>query len=109
MRLLLTLLIAVCANAGVSFLYGDVNSDGEVTMADYEMLKDYLQGRRGPEGIDFKAADVTGEGEVTLWDASWIFSKVQSPNNLVFPVEELGYVVRVAPTTFADVKRMFLW
>ena len=48
---------------------GDVNNDGEVTIADVSALIDYLLSG-DPSGINMAGADVNGDTEVTIGDVS---------------------------------------
>ena len=50
-------------------LYGDVNCDGEVNIADVSALIDYLLGMQAEE-FDQEAADVNRDSEVTIADVS---------------------------------------
>ena len=50
-------------------LYGDVNGDGEVSIADVSALIDYLLGLHAEE-FDQETADVNRDGEVTIADVS---------------------------------------
>lgn len=52
---------------------GDVNGDGDVTVADATLIFQYCAHRRDLTEAQQKAADVDGDGSVTITDATWIF------------------------------------
>lgn len=58
---------------GGSVLLGDVNGDGEVTIADANAIVNYYLGETS-DGIDKEAADVNGDGEITISDANAIIN-----------------------------------
>lgn len=62
---------AADAEANALIKIGDVNGDGEVTIADANMIVNYYLGNN-PEGFVIEAADVNGDGEVTIADANAI-------------------------------------
>ena len=49
-------------------LIGDVNGDGEVSIADVTAIIDYLIGQN--DGINKPAADVNNDGEISIADVS---------------------------------------
>ena len=52
---------------------GDVNGDGEVTVADANMIVNHYTGNLdGTEKFSEKAADMNGDGEITIADANEI-------------------------------------
>ena len=59
-------------------LKGDINGDGEITMADVGLANAHARGTAKLEDYDFVVADVTGDGEVTTADVGAINSHVQS-------------------------------
>ena len=62
---------AADAEAKALIKIGDVNGDGEVTIADANMIVNYYLGNN-PEGVVIEAADVNEDGEVTIADANAI-------------------------------------
>ena len=62
---------AADAEAKALIKIGDVNGDGEVTIADANMIVNYYLGNN-PEGFVIEAADVNEDGEVTIADANAI-------------------------------------
>lgn len=62
---------AADAEANALIKIGDVNGDGEVTIADANMIVNYYLGNN-PEGFVIEAADVNSDGEVTIADANAI-------------------------------------
>lgn len=62
---------AADAEANALIKIGDVNGDGEVTIADANMIVNYYLGNN-PEGFVIEAADVNEDGEVTIADANAI-------------------------------------
>ena len=57
------------ADGGSSYIIGDVNKDGTVSIADVSALIDYLLGGDASE-IDLEAANVNGDNDVTIADVS---------------------------------------
>ncbi len=57
------------AGGGSSYIIGDVNKDGTVSIADVSALIDYLLGGDASE-IDLEAANVNGDNDVTIADVS---------------------------------------
>ena len=62
---------AADAEAKALIKIGDVNGDGEVTIADANMIVNYYLGNN-PEGFVIEAADVNEDGEGTIADAKAI-------------------------------------
>ena len=57
----------------VTYITGDVNGDGEVTVADANMIVNHYTGNLdGTEKFSEKAADMNGDGEITIADANEI-------------------------------------
>lgn len=52
----------------VGYLLGDVNADGQVTIADVTALMNYLSSHEGLDQYQLDAADVNRDGEVTISD-----------------------------------------
>ena len=52
---------------------GDIDGDGEVTLADAEAITDYLLDLGH---IDIEAADVDGDGEITIADVTAIIQSI---------------------------------
>jgi len=52
----------------ISFLYGDVNRDGEVDMLDAMVFARWMAKWANYKEIDERAADLDGDGEITAWD-----------------------------------------
>lgn len=53
-------------------LSGDVNHDGSITMADANMVVNYILATDKPENFNVEAADVNGDGDITMADANQI-------------------------------------
>ena len=53
-------------------LSGDVNHDGSITMADANMVVNYILATDKPEDFNVEAADVNGDGDITMADANQI-------------------------------------
>ena len=53
-------------------ILGDVDGDGEVTVADVTRIQKYLAGYEMPYGFNLEAADADGDGNVTVADATRI-------------------------------------
>jgi len=49
-------------------MYGDVNNDTEINLADLVMLRRYFAGVINESGINLEAANVNGDGELNLAD-----------------------------------------
>ena len=62
--------------AGVDFVTGDVNGDGQVTAQDASLVLQHVAGKVALDGSDLVAADVNADGNVTAQDASLILQKV---------------------------------
>lgn len=60
----------------LTFLNGDVNGDGEVTLSDAMYLAKHVIGITGFEGIVEAAADVNGNGEIEISDAMYLAKHV---------------------------------
>ncbi len=60
---------AAAADAAAKIVVGDVNDDGEVTIADANAIVNYFLGNE-QEGFIREAADVNGDGEITVADAN---------------------------------------
>ena len=74
--LLLSLLLALPFNAyAQSNLYGDVNGDGEISIADVNVIIDTIL-----RGATNAAADVNGDGEVTVADVNAVIDIILHPN-----------------------------
>ncbi len=56
---------------GIKTLLGDVNGDGQITIADANMVVNHFLGIEGGE-FDETAADVNGDGQITIADANAI-------------------------------------
>ena len=56
-------------------LEGDVNNDGNVTIADVTALVNIILGHPG-EGVNMDAADVNGDGNVTIADVTALVNKI---------------------------------
>ncbi|MBR4829698.1 MAG: C10 family peptidase [Muribaculaceae bacterium] len=54
------------------FILGDVNNDGDVTIADVTALIDYLLGAEAPTVEELPAADMNGDGVITIADVTAI-------------------------------------
>ena len=59
-------------SANTQTIRGDVNHDGNVTMADANMVVNYFLAANKPEDFDTTAADVNEDGSVTMADANQI-------------------------------------
>ena len=59
---------------------GDVNMDGDVTIADVTALIDYLLGG-DDSAIDIEAANVNGNGDVTIADVTALIDMLLSGDN----------------------------
>lgn len=60
---------AADAEAKAKIIIGDVNGDGNITIADANMIVNYFLGSE-PEGFVIDAADVNGDGNITIADAN---------------------------------------
>ena len=60
----------------LTFLNGDVNGDGEVTLSDAMYLAKHVLGITGFEDIVEAAADVNGNGEIEISDAMYLAKHV---------------------------------
>lgn len=56
---------------------GDVNEDGEITLADYAKILAHVKGTSLLTGTALKAADVNGDGKVTLADYAKVLAHVK--------------------------------
>ena len=63
-----TISVTMEESQGPELLRGDVNGDGDVTIADVALLIDYLLGV--PCDIDFDAADVNQNQSITIADVT---------------------------------------
>ena len=61
-----------------SLLFGDVNDDGAVSMADVMMVMSYILGDN-PQNINLNAADMNGDGEVTITDVLIMLDSINQP------------------------------
>ncbi|MBQ9822045.1 MAG: C10 family peptidase [Muribaculaceae bacterium] len=61
-------------------IMGDVNMDGDVTIADVTALIDYLLGG-DDSAIDIEAANVNGDGDVTIADVTALIDMLLSGDN----------------------------
>lgn len=75
------------AGPGTSFLYGDVNQNGRVEVADVILVLGFVIGLREPTDLQKKAADVypknpetgaVGDGRITIIDALKILRRILS-------------------------------
>lgn len=65
--------VAADYGSDAAFIIGDVNGDGEVTIADANMVANYYTGNLDKsEKFNEKAADVNGDGVITIADANAI-------------------------------------
>lgn len=66
---------------GPAFIYGDLNSDGEVDSTDLTMLKRVIL-RKNPPGVNLSAADLNGDDAVDSTDLTilkrFILRKINS-------------------------------
>lgn len=62
-----------------TFLLGDVNGDGFVTMTDAIMMMSFILGEN-PEIFNQSAADVNSDGIVTVTDVSLVIDKINAAN-----------------------------
>ena len=60
----------------VGILYGDVNEDGEISLADAVLLTQYCNGLRTLTEAQLAAADLNGDGEVNMDDAALLIRYV---------------------------------
>lgn len=51
---------------------GDLNGDGNVSITDYSILKQYIIQQMTLEGIEYEAGDLNKDGKITLTDLSMI-------------------------------------
>ena len=51
---------------------GDLDGDGEITMMDVRVLRQYLDELIELTETQKKAADVDGDGEITMMDVRWL-------------------------------------
>ncbi len=58
--------------APTTYLYGDVNLDGRISITDASIIQNYLTEEASLSDLQLKLADVTGEGRVSIADASMI-------------------------------------
>ena len=65
-----------------SLLYGDVNSDGQVTAYDAALTAEYVVGINNPDFKNAQAADVDGSGSVTVNDVALIAQRAVGNLNL---------------------------
>jgi hypothetical protein len=84
--LLLLLLFSPLAAAAQSTPYGDVNHDGEVTVADVNYVIDIILGGTG----DHQAADVNHDNEVTIADINAIIDIILHPTQIPEDVHIYG-------------------
>ncbi len=57
-------------------LMGDVNKDGEVTIADVTALVDIILGKESESGYDRSVADMNGDGVITIADVTALVDKI---------------------------------
>jgi hypothetical protein len=85
----LTLVMTAWPEAAIaqSFLAGDLNGDGQITAADSDLLRGYLQGSISLTDHQISAADVTGDGQITAADLDQLQQSkqvtVSAPNSQV--------------------------
>ena len=65
---------------GSSWLKGDVNADGEITVADINVIIDIILGRKYNDET-MKRADVNGDGEITVADINVIIEFILHPSS----------------------------
>ncbi len=58
-----------CVSSKTSFVKGDVNLDGSVTLADVALIQKYLLGMKSFNAYALQLADINGDGRVTIADA----------------------------------------
>ena len=63
---------AVVIEKPVTYQIGDVNHDGEITMADANMVVNYYLATTKPSDFDKTLADVNGDDDITMADANMI-------------------------------------
>ena len=63
---------AVVIENPVTYQIGDVNHDGEITMADANMVVNYYLATTKPSDFDKTLADVNGDDDITMADANMI-------------------------------------
>ncbi len=82
-------------------LWGDVDSDGEVTVLDVSLTLDYVLASGSIEdAFDDTVADVSGDGVIDSQDVALILQKVLD-STFLFPVEEEDYEASTETTTDA--------
>jgi Ca2+-binding EF-hand superfamily protein len=65
--------------AKLSYLKGDVNGDGHVTLKDVTLLFQYVNNQITKDKLKvFDAADVNGDSKVTLKDVTKVFQYVNN-------------------------------
>ena len=62
-----------------SYIPGDVNGDGEVTVSDIVATAQYILGNN-PQPFIFEAADMNGDGEITVTDVVLIVRLILNPS-----------------------------
>ena len=87
MALALIAATAVAASAADSYLLGDADADGSVTILDVTVIQ-RVDVKITVERFDENAADVDGNGKAEIIDAAWIQRKL-AQFTVPYPVGEL--------------------
>ena len=78
---------------------GDVDQDGNITIADYTLLKLYLSGRLTLTDEEFSLADINNDGTVDAFDILYLNGKI---NNVVFSIDNNSENSPETPYDFND-------
>ena len=76
------------------WLKGDVNADGEISVADINMVIEIIKGRQYSDET-MQRADVNGDGEITVADINMIIILIQNPSNRLASVVDTDDLLRL--------------
>ena len=76
------------------WLKGDVNADGEISVADINMVIEIIKGRQYSDET-MQRADVNGDGEITVADINMIIILIQNPSNRLATVVDTDDLLRL--------------
>lgn len=77
-----------------AWLRGDVNADGEISVADINIVIEIIKGRQYNDETMLRA-DVNGDGEITVADINLIIILIQNPANRVAEVVDTDDLLRL--------------
>ena len=81
-----------------TWLKGDVNADGEISVADINIVIEIIKGRKYNDET-MQRADVNGDGEITVADINMIILLIQNPSNRLAAVIDTDDLLRLDALT----------